>query len=120
MADSFLFNVILGYLYLITTPFTNLLLNYTAQSTQQVPIATILFKPGLFNIKDSQQGGWCFIETGFVAAGGGSRALQLCRCVSGGVRQQTSAVRGEQLSLFLTLPLPVHRVSVSPYTAICA
>lgn len=72
---------------------------------------------GLFNIKDSLQGGRCFIETGFAAAGGGSRALHFCQCVSGGVWQHTSAAAtGKQLPRFLSLCIPLHS-HLSP--AIC-
>lgn len=55
MADSLLFcnyvlfNIIPGYLYFITAPFTNLL-NYTAQSTQQVPTATMLLVCSILKI----------------------------------------------------------------------
>lgn len=46
---SFLFNIIPGYSYFITAPFTNLL-NYTAQSTRQVPTATMLLVCSILKI----------------------------------------------------------------------
>lgn len=78
MADSLLFNIILGYLYLITAPFTNLLLNYTAQSTQQVLVATILLVCSILKIHD--KAGDALLKQGLLLQ---AEAAELYNSVSG-------------------------------------
>lgn len=118
------FDIIPGYLYFITAPFTNLPLNYTAQSRLQLPAASMFsFFIYFFTIKDSLRGRRCFIGVG--ACHRSLRRPWLSVSVTASslcIWQHTSAAAtGITTSLFShrRSHFAIGRVSVSPYAAIC-